>query len=355
MGELRSRLGHQDKAFGLIADEVFKLHRNPTGHPERARRINAMLEASEPWAGSSRVTRLEPVDVSEGLLEKVHSRPFLEQLRRTSLKPYSRLNLDTHAVADSWRVARLAAGGAALLASRGAQGKLQGGLLLSRPPGHHAERDQAMGFCLLNNAAIAAEAALAEPAVSRVAIMDFDVHHGNGIQNIFYQRRDVLYLSTHQWPLYPGTGDWDESGSGEGTGYTVNFPMPAGCGDDFYVPLFRDLVVPILQRFDPDLILVSAGFDAHQLDPLAQMEMTENGFGELVRQLNQAAASICEGRIFYLLEGGYHLEALKNSIGRMVETCVEGSPGPWNRPDARGYVDYRARAYRQYAAFWGLS
>ena len=212
-----------------------------------------------------------------------------------------------------------------------------------------------MGFCLLNNAAIAAEAALAEPAVSRVAMMDFDVLHGNGIQNIFYQRRDVLYLSTHQWPLYPGTGAWDESGSGEGTGYTVNFPLPAGCGDDFYVPLFRDLVVPILQRFDPDLVLVSAGFDAHQLDPLAQMQVTENGFGELARQRNQAAAAICESRIFYLLEGGYHLEALKDSIARILETCLEGLPRPWNRPDAPGYVDYRARAYRQYSAFWGLS
>ena len=355
MGELRSRRGQEEAVFGLIADEVFGLHRTPAGHPERAGRVNAMLEAIEPWEGSSRVTRIEPVEVSEELLEMVHSPALLGQLRHTSLQRYSQVDLDTHTVAESWRVARLAAGGAALLASWGAQGKLRGGLLLARPPGHHAERNRAMGFCLLNNAAIAAEAALAEAAINRVAIVDFDVHHGNGTQHIFYQRSDVLYLSTHQFPHYPGTGAWNESGSGEGTGYTVNFPLPAGCGDDFYVPLFRDLAIPILQRFHPDLILVSAGFDAHQLDPLAQMKVTENGFGELVRQLNQAAASLCESRVVYLLEGGYHLEALKNSIGRTLETCLEGSPNPWDRPDSPGFADYRARAGRQYSAFWRLS
>jgi len=195
---------------------------------------------------------------------------------------------------------------------------------LCRPPGHHATRRQAMGFCFFNNVAAAAQLAL-DSGMERVAIVDFDVHHGNGTQDIFYSRADVLYISTHQWPLYPGTGAADERGSGDGVGFTCNLPLPAGSGDAEYSGVFDDWVIPALDRFAPELLLVSAGFDAHARDPLAGMEVTTEGFASLGRRLLGAAERHCGGRSAWLLEGGYHLEALGASVAAVV---AEASQDP---------------------------
>jgi acetoin utilization deacetylase AcuC-like enzyme len=180
-----------------------------------------------------------------------------------------------------------------------------------------------MGFCFFNNVAVAAQSAV-DLGLDRVAIVDFDVHHGNGTQDIFYDRSDVLYVSTHQWPLYPGTGSIDERGAGRGEGFTVNLPLPAGTGDDEYTRVFDDMVIPVLDSFEPQLLLVSAGFDAHGADPLAGMEVTTAGFVALARRLLDAADRLCDGRSAWMLEGGYDLEALGDSAAAIVAEAARG-------------------------------
>jgi acetoin utilization deacetylase AcuC-like enzyme len=221
-------------------------------------------------------------------------------------------------------VALLAAGATADLALRVARGEARRGFALVRPPGHHAESSEAMGFCLFNNVAVAARALTAEAGVQRIAIVDWDVHHGNGTQHLFEAERDVLFVSLHQFPLYPGTGALGEQGSGPGEGSTVNFPLPPGCGDPEYAAVFGGVVLPILEEFRPEVILVSAGFDAHEQDPLAQMRVTSAGFRWLAERLCALADDVCGGRVVLALEGGYDLDALGESVYGVV-TALAGN------------------------------
>jgi acetoin utilization deacetylase AcuC-like enzyme len=219
-------------------------------------------------------------------------------------------------------VARLAAGAAIDLARAVARGELASGFAAVRPPGHHAEADRAMGFCLLNNVAIAARALQACEGVGKVLVLDWDVHHGNGIQHVFEDDPSVLYLSTHQFPYYPGTGDVVEAGRGRGVGATVNVPMPAGCGDAEYVGALRRVLVPVAQRFRPELILVSCGFDAHHTDPLASMEVTGAGFAELARITRRLAGELCGGRLAVVLEGGYAADGLYEGTSAVLDELL---------------------------------
>jgi len=205
------------------------------------------------------------------------------------------------------------------------EGKVDNAFALVRPPGHHAVHDQAMGFCIFNNVAVAAKFALNKFSLDRVLIADFDVHHGNGTQDAFYADPKVLYFSTHQYPFYPGTGWMDETGTGKGEGTTVNFPMVAGWGDEEYMRAFNEVLVPVARRFQPQLILVSAGFDAHWADHLAMMKATITGFAQMTRILKELAAELCQGRLVFTLEGGYNLRVVASSIKATFDVLLGNS------------------------------
>jgi acetoin utilization deacetylase AcuC-like enzyme len=269
----------------------------------------------------------------------------LSELAGTS----AQLDPDTAMSPGSYEAALLAAGAGAVAVEEVMAGRASNAFALVRPPGHHAERARAMGFCLFNNVAIAAEIALRHGA-KKVLILDWDVHYGNGTQSTFWDRRDVLYLSSHQWPYYPGTGAPTDVGAGEGRGFTVNCALPAGRTDADYGAVFHEIFLPIGLAYAPDLLIVSAGFDPHQNDPLGGMEVTERGFAAMAARVKELAEQVCGGRLVLMLEGGYDLRGLALS----VHACAEVLAG--RRDDfASGVSPPTAQAIQQTkAALAGL-
>ena len=275
----------------------------------------AVDHALDPLA--DRVRRLAPREATPDELLRAHGREYLDALARVEGRS-GQLDPDTYASPRSVEVARLAAGSLVEASLRVAGGEAKRAFAALRPPGHHAERAAPMGFCLFNNVAVAAQALRAQAGVERIAIVDWDVHHGNGTQHLFEAERDVLFVSLHQFPFYPGTGALDEQGSGAGLGSTVNFPLAEGCGDAEYGQLFDELLVPMLLAFRPQIVLVSAGFDAHARDPLGGMNVSTAGFAGFAARLCAVADDVAGGRIVLALEGGYDLEALGESVAAVV-------------------------------------
>jgi acetoin utilization deacetylase AcuC-like enzyme len=298
-------------------------HDNGPGHPERSQRLTAIRDRLERGGTLRHLLAITPEAAPLTALARVHDEAYIEALQRACARAPLRLDPDTAVSEGSWAAALLSAGGGLAAVDAVCEGRARAAFVCTRPPGHHAERDRAMGFCLFNNIAVAARHAQDRHGVERVAIVDWDVHHGNGTQHVFEEDDTVLYVSTHQWPFYPGTGARGERGRGRGLGTTINLPLSAGAGDEDFEGLYATAVIPAIERFGPDLILISAGFDAHESDPLAGMALTAGGYGRLTETLRDAAASLCGGRIVSLLEGGYDLDALAVSVETHLRVLME--------------------------------
>ena len=304
----------------FATDPRFAAH-TMSDHPENAARLEAVVQQLRRDGLWERFVHV-PVDVApDEAITAVHTSQHVARLARTArLDGLAMWGADTYVTPASYEVARLAAGATMRVVDAVLDGTAQSGIAAVRPPGHHATPDNAMGFCLLNNVAIAARHALRKHGLARVLIVDYDVHHGNGTQAVFYDDPSVLYISTHQSPLYPGTGAVEEIGRGAGRGYTVNIPLPAGVSGDEYRRVFAEVIAPVVRRFAPQLILVSLGFDAHWSDPLAGMRLSLADYAELAEGLNGLAAEFCEGRIVFVMEGGYNGQVLAHGWANVART-----------------------------------
>jgi len=309
---------------GFVSHPIYLKHDTGT-HVENAGRLEAIISHLEETGLKPQLTSVEPRAASVEELSAVHQPQYISRMQEVAQGGGGWLDPDTVMSPHSYEAALYAAGGAIRATEAVMDGELSSVFALVRPPGHHATAARAMGFCLFNNVAIATKYALAKYDLERIAIIDFDVHHGNGTQEAFYDSPQVLYISTHQYPHYPGTGSIEETGIGEGRGTTVNIPLRAGCGDNEYLPVFEQIISPAVRRFNPQLILVSAGYDSHWADGLAMMQVTTTGFAQMARIIKQLADELCNGRLVLSLEGGYNLTALTTSIKATFDMLL-GNP-----------------------------
>jgi acetoin utilization deacetylase AcuC-like enzyme len=340
----------------LISSERFGEHQTPFGHPESPERAEVMDLVAHEWR-RQRGEVVAPRAATREQLARVHDVEYLRRMSETAGSAIA-LDQDTYTSPETYEIALLAAGAAIDAVERVMGGQHQRAIALVRPPGHHAERGRAMGFCFFNNVAIAAAHARTLGA-ARVAIVDYDVHHGNGTQHAFESDPGVLYVSTHQSPYYPGTGAASEIGLLQGRGFTVNLPLEAGAVDEDYRCVSSEIILPVLRQFQPDLVLVSAGFDAHARDPLAGMRLTTEAFAAMTLELRQVAEECCFGRIAAVTEGGYDLPALGDSLRAVVGALEADRPAAalWPArevcPARRGRAA-AAAARAALAPFWRL-
>jgi acetoin utilization deacetylase AcuC-like enzyme len=332
----------------LLTDDLFLAHDPGEGHPETPDRLRSILHELESLPEGARWGTAR--DATKPQVARAHTLAHVEALERLAGR-HAELDPDTMMSPGSYAAALRAAGAGVTLVDALLKREAASGFALVRPPGHHAERDRAMGFCLFNNVGIAAEHARAS-GVERVAIVDWDVHHGNGTQHLFEDRADVLFLSTHRFPFYPGTGAATEKGVGPGAGFTVNVPLPAAMGDGDYGAFFRDLVSPVLAAYRPGLVLVSAGFDPYVGDPLGGMRVSEEGFAAMALTLKQVAAE-SGAPLGLLLEGGYDLGGLGRSVRRCVEVLAGGTAQTRTDASPRG-ADAIAQVRAAQIGHWRL-
>jgi acetoin utilization deacetylase AcuC-like enzyme len=336
---------------GIVLDQRFMQHDTGPGHPERPDRIGVLLPLA---LDHPEVVRVEPRAAGGDEITLVHGEGHFERVARTRALARFAFDPDTPVSKDSFDTACLAVGGVLALLDEVMAGRLRNGFALVRPPGHHAERERAMGFCLFNNVAIGAAYLRARHHLERVLIVDWDVHHGNGTEHTFARDPGVLYVSTHRYPFYPGTGALDEVGEADGAGYTVNIPFPGGVGDAEYLEAFRTVIEPIALQYAPQLVLISAGFDPHRRDPLGGMQVSEAGFAAMARSLIAVADRVADGRCVAVLEGGYDLHAVHDSAGAVLgELCgvhAQLAPEPASSC-ARPILDAVRNAQRDFWTF----
>jgi len=300
-------------ATGYVYDPIYLEH-DLRGHPENRQRLETIRRVVEQYGMWERLTPIPATPISRERLERAHTGQYVDLVKRVSEQGGGHLDMDTYIRPASYSAALMAAGGLVEATRAVLDGEVENAFALVRPPGHHALRGRGMGFCLFNNVAVAARYALAERGLERVMIVDFDVHHGNGTQDEFETDPAVVYLSTHQYPHYPGTGYWDETGRGDGAGTVVNVPLGGRVGDQGFARILSEIVTPIAWRFQPQIMLVSAGYDAHWDDPLASMVLSVAGYTAIAQALKELAGELCDGRLVLTLEGGYHLDALAYSV-----------------------------------------
>lgn len=299
---------------GILRDPIFIQHRTDDYHPESPERLVQLYKMLDSWPEAKDLELAPSRKATEEELKRIHTKRHIEMVAATADMDSYHLDGDTPTSPKSYEAALFAAGGSIELTDRVLDGGLANGFGLVRPPGHHAEAERAMGFCLFNNVAIAAAHARDKRNLSRILIVDWDIHHGNGTQHSFYNDNRVMYFSAHQYPYYPGTGHYQEVGEGAGEGYTINVPLPPGQGDAEYYAIFEKILKPIALEYKPQIIFVSAGFDAYEHDPLGHMRITVPGYTLLASSLGAIADEVCGGKIVYLLEGGYNISGLVESI-----------------------------------------
>ncbi len=311
-------------ATGFVYGDVYLRHITGPGHPERPERLTAIVEQLRTTGLQDRLVRIEPRSAERRWLLAVHTTRHIAALEQASSQQVRFAGSpDTPICEASFAVATEAAGGVLAAIDAVVAGAVRNAFCAVRPPGHHATTNKAMGFCLLNNVAIAARYIQRQKKLPKVLIVDWDVHHGNGTQDIFYEDPCVFYFSVHQYPFYPGTGGADQQGAGEGKGFTLNVPLPAGSGDRDFEQAFAEKLVPAARQFKPDFVLISAGFDAHQNDPLGGMRVTADGYGKLTRIVKQIAEENCHGRLVSVLEGGYSLDGLAASVETHLRSLLD--------------------------------
>ncbi len=301
---------------GLLYDPVFLQHKTSLGHPECSERLDISVRhlKQQPWFNS--LTHLAPKTAELKWIESIHNFDYIKRAKATCLAGNNFLDsMDVSVSARSYEIALMAAGAVLEIANKVISKEINNGLALIRPPGHHAEQDRALGFCLFNNVAILAKYLQKQHQLDKILILDWDVHHGNGTQHSFESDPSVLYISTHQYPFYPGTGAYSETGIGKGAGLTLNCPMPAGANDNDYKLAFKDKILPKIDTFKPEAIIISAGFDAHIDDPLGQVNLSADFYTWMTERVMEKAEQYSDKRIISVLEGGYNLD--------MLPICVE--------------------------------
>ncbi len=305
---------------GIVKDERYMDHMANVYHPESHRRLEVIHQMLQEPDMEGNFVEIRPRMATREELEMIHGPRYIQLVASTADKDYTMLDPDTYACAKSYETAKLATGGVLAAVDEVLAGRVNNAFAFIRPPGHHAETNRAMGFCIFNNVAVATSYAIQKYKIQRALIIDWDLHHGNGTQHSFEGRPDVLYFSTHQFPYYPGTGYVNEIGHGEGKGFTVNVPLAPGPGDGEFMRIFEEILEPVALAYKPDLVLVSAGFDIYYEDPLGGMQVTPEGFANLARIILEFAQKTCQGKVVFVLEGGYHLEGLRDSVRAVLKT-----------------------------------
>jgi acetoin utilization deacetylase AcuC-like enzyme len=302
---------------GFIYDSAFLKHDTGVGHPERQERLLVTRNHLQSQTWFKKLHQLGALPVERKWLETTHTDNYIRRAEQACKSNQAFLDsMDVAINLDSYDTALLAAGAPVIIADEILRGSINNGFVLARPPGHHAERELAMGFCLFNNVAILARYLQKQHGIEKILILDWDVHHGNGTQHSFEEDPSVLYISTHEYPYYPGTGAYTETGIGKGEGATLNCPMPAGVGAEDYEIAFKDKILPKIDDFKPEFIIISAGFDAHKDDPLGHILLNTEFFGWMTKRMLEMADKHCQGRIVSVLEGGYDLTALPLCVAK---------------------------------------
>jgi acetoin utilization deacetylase AcuC-like enzyme len=332
-----------EASTAVVKDEIFLEHRPSEYHPESPKRLEVLYSMLKEEAVRGLYRELRPRPCERDDLLRVHTPQYVDLVSSTAGRPMVSLDPDTQTSPRSYEAALHAAGGCLEAIDRIMGGEIRNCFAMIRPPGHHAEASRAMGFCLFNNVAVAARYAQTVHGIERVMIVDWDLHHGNGTQRAFYDDASVLYASTHQYPYYPGTGAMSETGAAEGEGYTINVPLSPGHGDAEYVGIYRRIFAAVGRTFRPDLLIISAGFDIYHGDPLGGMRVSPEGFGLLLRVLNEMAREVCEGRVLVALEGGYDLVGLREGAKMVLMELAGVTSGRRNPADVeepgKGRVD----------------
>jgi acetoin utilization deacetylase AcuC-like enzyme len=335
-------------------DAMYLRHVMPDGHPERVERIEAMLRVAARTDALGVALLPARRRASREELTLVHTGAYIDAIASTAGRRESMLDPDTYTSSDSYEVALYACGGVLDLVDRVMEGEIDHAFAAIRPPGHHAESRRAMGFCLFNNIAVGAAHALVRHGLERIMVIDWDVHHGNGTQEAFWNDPRVLYLSLHQYPFYPGTGAFDETGGRDAPGHTVNIPMPAGFGDDEWTAAFRRVVAPVARAYAPQLVMLSAGFDAHERDPLADMRVTDAGFAAMADAVVGIAREHARGRLVATLEGGYDLRVLESNVEMVLRRMAGDETSPARDRGEGRFGGVYAQVKTAHASHWPL-